>query len=82
MVKIKRKTIQEANLQQVIRPKISKRVSLQQIIRDSLIKYTNFNVQNNFSLKANSINRDVLQSYKTGPKQSKRPVFAVFSPKI
>ena len=60
MVKTTRKTIQGANLRQVIRPKIGKKVSLRQIIRDPLTKHTNFNVQNNFSLRTNSINNKIL----------------------
>ena len=62
MVKTTRRTIQGANLRQVIRPKIGKKVSLRQIIRDSLTKHTNFNVQNNFSLRNNSINNKILNS--------------------
>jgi len=62
MVKTTRRTIQGANLRQVIRPKIGKKVSLRQIIRDPLTKHTNFNVQNNFSLRANSINNKILSS--------------------
>ena len=62
MVKTTHKTIQGANLRQVIRPKIGKKVSLRQIIRDPLTKHTNFNVQNNFSLRTNSINNKILSS--------------------
>ena len=62
MVKTTRRTIQGANLRQVIRPKIGKKVSLRQIIRDPLTKHTNFNVQNNFSLRTNSINNKIFSS--------------------
>ena len=62
MVKTTRRTIQGANLRQVIRPKIGKKVSLRQIIRDPLTKHTNINVQNNFSLRTNSINNKILSS--------------------